>query len=317
MVLVLALGPVFKLELVVNGLFLGSILALGAVGVSLVHGVLRFTHVAQGEFMTFGAYISFFLLGTLFPKIGMDSAGLGPFTFGFPLLIAIPITVAAMASMAVVLDVVVYRRLRQRRAKLALLAVASLGVAVALRGLVQTIWGSGTEQLPQVPKSIYQLPLGVQVPPDSIFIGALSLASLAALYLFLTRSNLGRTMREATSNAGPAEAGGVDTRHLVWATWGISAGLAATAGVLLSVHQGQLFPAMGWELLLPLFAAAIVGGMSSPYGAFAGALAIGVAAEVSTEWIDASYRPAVAFAFLIVVMLVLPRGIFGVRMAKT
>ena len=313
LVLALAFASVIKLELVVNGLFLGLIIALGAIGMTLVYGILRFAHVAQGDFMTFGAYISFFLLGTLFPKIGMDSTGLGPFTFGYPLLIAIPITAAALVCLAVLLDVAVYRRLRRRGVNLVVLAMASLGIAIALRGLVQLIWGGGTEQLPRVSKSFYQLPMHVRIPPDNIFIGAVSLTLVVALYLFLTRSKMGKAMRATADNPELARVSGINTERVIWWTWAIGAALAATAGVLLAVFQAQLFPIMGWRFLLPLFGTVVLGGVGNPYGALVGALTIGVASEVSTEWINPTYKPAVAFGIMILVLLIRPRGIFGVR----
>jgi branched-chain amino acid transport system permease protein/neutral amino acid transport system permease protein len=310
-VLVLAFSSVIKLELVVNGFFLGLIIALGAIGLTLVYGIMKFAHVAHGDFMTFGAYVMLFFLGTLFPKIGLDHSGLGPFTFGYPLLLAIPIVAAAMICLAVLLDIGVYRRLRQRGVNLVVLAMASLGIAIALRGLIQIIWGGETEQFPRLSKSFYQLPLDVRIPPDSIFIGALSVVLVVALWLFLTRSRMGKAMRATADNPDLARVSGINTQHVIWLTWGIAAALAATAGVLLAVFQAQLFPIMGWRFLIPLFAAVVLGGIGNPYGALAGALMIGVTSEVSTEWINPTYKPAVAFGIMIAMLLARPRGIFG------
>jgi len=236
-VLVLTFLSIIKLELVVNGLFLGSIIALGAIGLSLLYGILKFAHIAHGDFMTWGAYIAFFLLGTLFPRIGLEGRGFGPFTFGYPLFLALPLTMMALVATAIILDRVVYRRLRRRGVSMVLLAMTSLGVAIALRGLVQVIWGGGTEQYPRLSKPFYQLPMGVRIPPDWIFIGALTLILVLALYLFLTRTKMGKAMRATSDNLELARVSGINTERVIWWTWAMSAALAATAGVLLAVFS--------------------------------------------------------------------------------
>jgi len=307
--LVLALLSVVKMELVVNGLFLGAILALGAIGLTLVYGILKFAHIAHGDFMTWGAYIVFFLLGSVLPH----STGFGPFTFGYSLFIALPLTMMAVVATAIILDKAIYQRLRRRAVNTVVIAMTSLGVAIALRGLVQVIWGGGTEQYPRLSKAFYQLPMGVKIPPDWIFIGALTLILVLALYQFLTRTKMGKAMRATSDNLELARVSGINTERVVWWTWAIGAALAATAGVLLAVFQAQLFPVMGWKILIPLFAAVILGSIGNPYGALAGALIIGVAAEVSTQWITPAYKPAIAFAIMIVTLLLRPRGLFGVR----
>lgn len=312
-VLILAFCSIIKLELVVNGLFLGSIIALGAIGLSLVYGILKFAHIAHGDFMTWGAYIAFFLLGTLFPRIGLEGAGLGPFTFGPSLFLALPLTVLALVATAIILDRTIYRRLRHRGIGTVVIAMASLGVAIGMRGLVQVIWGGGTEQYPRLSKPFYQLPFDVRIPPDGLFIIAVTVILVLALYLFLTRTKMGKAMRATSDNLELARVSGIDTERVIWWTWAIGATLAATAGVLLAVFQAQIYPIMGWRFLIPLFAAVILGGIGSPYGALAGALIIGVTSEISTQWLNPSYKPAIAFGIMILVLLFRPRGLFGVR----
>lgn len=312
-VLILAFCSIIKLELVVNGLFLGSIIALGAIGLSLVYGILKFAHIAHGDFMTWGAYIAFFLLGTLFPRIGLEGAGLGPFTFGPSLFLALPLTVLALVATAIILDRTIYRRLRHRGIGTVVIAMASLGVAIGMRGLVQVIWGGGTEQYPRLSKPFYQLPFDVRIPPDGLFIIAVTVILVLALYLFLTRTKMGKAMRATSDNLELARVSGIDTERVIWWTWAIGAALAATAGVLLAVFQAQIYPIMGWRFLIPLFAAVILGGIGNPYGALAGGLIIGVTSEVSTDWLNPSYKPAIAFGIMILALLFRPRGLFGVR----
>ena len=191
------------------------------------------------------------------------------------------------------------------------LAMASLGLAIALRGLVQIIWSGDVQRYPRETRQFYQLAMDVRVPPDAIFITIVTVTLVVAVYLVLTRTKIGKAMRATADNPNLALVSGIDTQRVIWSTWIIGAVLAATAGILLAVFQAQLLPAMGWRFLIPLFAAVILGGIGNPYGALVGAFIIGVSSEVSTQWINPSYKPAVAFAIMTVVLLVRPRGIFG------
>ena len=312
-VVALAIGflPFVKMGLVVNGVFLGAIIALGAIGLTLVFGILNFSNIAHGDYMTMGAYIGLFIVGDLLPRAGIEGGGLGPFTFGYPVLIALPVAVAVVAAGAIVLDVAIYRRLRERGVNVVVLAMASLGIAIALRGLVQIIWGGGTQHYPRESKQVYHLPMDVRIPPDAIFIAIVTIILIVGVYLVLTRTRMGKAMRATADNPDLALVSGIDTRAVTWLTWTIGAVLAATAGILLAVFQAQILPIMGWKFLIPLFAAVILGGIGNPYGALVGAFIIGVTSEVSTQWINPSYKPAVAFAIMIGVLLVRPRGIFG------
>lgn len=303
--------PVFKMGLVVNGVFLGAIIALGAIGLSLVFGILKFANVAHGDFMITGAYVAFFFVDSFLPLLGIEGQGLGPFTFGYPLLIAVPFGAMAGALAAILMDSLIYRRLRQRRVNTAVLAMASLGLAIAIRGLVQIIWGTQILSFPRESRQVFHLPLDVRIPPDNLFIIAVAILLVAALYLLLTRTKMGKAMRATADNPDLALVTGINTQRVIWTVWAIGGGLAAVAGVLLAVSQAQLIPFMGWKFLIPLFAAVILGGIGNPYGALAGAFIIGITMEVSTQWINPSYKPAVAFAIMIVMLLARPRGLFG------
>lgn len=308
--------PFVKMGLVVNGVFLGAIIALGAIGLTLIYGILNFANIAHGDYMTLGAYLTLFLLGNALASLGITGEGLGPFTFGYPLLIALPLAVAAVAAGAVALDLLVYRRLRNRGVNAVTLAMTSLGVAIALRGLVHLLWGGDVQYYPRESRQVYHLfegspSLGMRIAPDAIFIAIVAVILVAAVYYILNRTRMGKAMRALADNPDLALVSGIDTRRVIRWTWALGAALAATAGILLAVFQGNLAPIMGWRFLLPMFAALILGGIGNPYGALAGAFIIGVVSEVSTQWISPGYKPAVAFAIMILVLLVRPRGIFG------
>ncbi len=303
--------PGVKMSLVVNGLFLASIIALGAIGLTLIFGILKFANVAHGDYMAMGAYVTFFVVEGALARLGVEGAGLGPFTFGYPLLIALPVGTAIVAGGAILLDMGIYRRLRDRGVNVVMLSMASLGVAIALRGLVQIIWTTDAQAFPRESRQVFRLPMDVRVPPDSVFIGLAAIALVAAIYVILTHTKMGKAMRATADNPDLARVTGINTQRVIRWTWAIGGGLAAIAGVLLSVSQAQMIPIMGWKFLIPLFAAVILGGIGNPYGALAGAFVIGVTMEVSTQWMNPSYKPAVAFGIMIVMLLARPRGLFG------
>ena len=213
--------------------------------------------------------------------------------------------------MAIVLDALVYRRLRDRGVNVVVVSMASLGVAIGLRGLVQLIWGGEIQRFPRETRQVFHLPMDVRIPPDAIFIAIVAIFLVATVYLVLNRSKMGKAMRATADNPDLALVSGIGTQRVIWWTWVMGAALAATAGILLAVFQANMLPIMGWKFLIPLFAAVILGGIGNPYGALAAAFVIGVSSEVSTQWINPSYKPAVAFALMIAVLLVRPRGIFG------
>ena len=303
--------PWVKMSLVVNGLFLAAIIALGAIGLSLIFGILKFANVAHGDYMMMGAYVTFFIVESVLEPLGLEGVGLGPFTFGYPLLIALPIGAAIVAGGSILLDIGIYRRLRNRGVNVVTLSMASLGVAIALRGLAQIIWTTDAQAFPRESKQVFRLPMDVRVPPDSVFIGIAAVTLVAGIYVILTHTKMGKAMRATSDNPDLARVTGINTQQVIWWTWAIGGGLAAIAGILLSVSQAQMIPIMGWKFLIPLFAAVILGGIGNPYGALVGAFVIGVTMEVSTQWINPSYKPAVAFGIMIAMLLARPRGLFG------
>jgi branched-chain amino acid transport system permease protein/neutral amino acid transport system permease protein len=133
---------------------------------------------------------------------------------------------------------------------------------------------------------------------------------IVLVHLFLKKTRIGKAMRASSDNMDLAEVVGIDTHRVIIWTWSVGTALAVFGGIMLGVENG-LRPPMGWELLLPLFAAAILGGIGQPYGAMVGGLIIGIAQEASTGFISTAYKPAVAFIIMILVLLIRPQGIFG------
>ncbi len=298
-------------QLLVVGIVVGSILALGAIGLTLIYGILRFANFAHGDMMTLGAYIAFFAY--------MPGGSIGPLSFGFGMIPAVLAAAAAIAFVGLASDRIVFRPLRLRRSSPAILAIASLGVALIVRATVLLLWGPQPHRYVSGVQFALDLPFDTKIKPDQIFIIASTFVLIGLVYLILYRTKLGKAMRATSDNVDLARVSGIDTDRITMWTWWISGGLVAVAGVLLAV-QSQLTPDMGFSLLIPLFAATILGGIGSPHGALVGALVVGISQEASTGldlpfppgW-GPGYKPAVAFFVLIVMLILRPQGLFGAK----
>lgn len=297
------------LQLVIWGIVLGSIIALGAIGLTLIWGITDLFNSAHGDQMTVGAYIAL-LAASLLSGVEFLQGKVGPFSFNWAVVVAFIPAVLVSAGVAILFDRVVYKPLRRRGATSITRFIASIGVAWGLRGLIYIIWGADFHfYTPGVRPSI-DLPLGVRIRTDEIFIVAVAGATVAATYLFLTRTKMGKALRAISDNPDLARVAGISTdRMIVWA-WGIAGALIAIAGVLYGIET-QLRPEMGWIFLLPLFAAIILGGQGSIEGAAAGGLILGIAQQVSTAWLKPTYKPAVAFMIMVLTLLFRPQGVFG------
>ena len=297
-------------ELTVYGIVLGSIIALGAIGLTLLYGILRFAHFAHGDLMTLGAYVVLLLNAQLLPTLGVPELRLGPLSFGGRMLGSLLISMGVTAAVALCIDRLLYAPLRGCKSSPVILAMASLGMAFILRSLIYIIWGPQFLFYSQALRPAWELPMGIRLKPDQVFILVMALLLVLLLYLFLQRTKLGKAMRATADNPQLAWVCGIDTGRVTAWTWVLGAALAAAAGVLYGI-DAQLRPDMGWSFLLPLFAAVILGGIGSPLGALAGGIILGVVQQVSTAFLLPTYKPAVAFLLLIVILFIRPRGLFG------
>jgi branched-chain amino acid transport system permease protein len=331
-------------QLFVIGIIVGSILALGALGLTLIYGVLKFGNFAHGDTMMLGAYLAFFFLTGLVKETRRDTNvgisfndlpgatdRLGDLSFGYGFLLAMALAAVVVAAFSVGLDRLVYRRLRQRKSGIVIFAAASIGIAFALRSVLLMVWGPEPRTYVSgiTPKNDYPLDISLKTNEVFTFVVALSLSVL--VYLLLFRTKLGKAMRAYADNADLSLVSGINTDRIITWTWVIGGALMAIAGVLLGL-QANLKPELGFQLLLPLFAAAILGGLGKPQGAFIGALVVGVSQETAVAfgpvlsnffelitlglwspdiYISAGYKPGIAFIILILILLLRPRGLFG------
>jgi branched-chain amino acid transport system permease protein len=300
------------LQILTDGLVIGSVVSLGAIGLSLTFSILRFSNFGHGELLAWGAYFAFTALA-VFTAWGWPVAPLAPFSFGWPLLAALAVAAALTALLALAMDWGLFKRLRRQGA--ITLVIASFGAALALRNLLLFFYGGVPQYysqelqiaIPLLPRSVWG---GMRITPDQLFVLGLAAITVTALHLFLQRSTLGRAMRATAMNPQLARVAGIDPERVLRATWVIGGVLAAIAGVFAGLTV-QLRPTLGLDLLLPLFAAVILGGIGSVWGAVIGGLIVGVAESVAVSVVGAEYRAAAAFVVLIVILLVRPNGLFG------
>jgi branched-chain amino acid transport system permease protein len=292
-------------QLIVYGLISGSIISLGAIGLSLTYGILNFANFSHGDVMAVGAFLALAVLG-LVKGIGIPADPIGPLSFGLPMVIALVGAMVVTAIVAIVIDRILYKRFRKSGP--IVLLIASVGVAFVLRNIIQFIWSP----LPSYYIKEIQISrkfLGIRMKPDEVFIILFTAAAAVALHLFLTRTKMGKAMRATSDNVELAKVTGIDTERVVLWTWGIGAALAAAGGVMAGIEDKFITPELGWQLLLYIFAAVILGGIGSPYGAVLGGMIIGLSTEMSTALIDTAYKPAVAFILLVIMLLFRPTGL--------
>lgn len=303
-------------ELFVYGIVLGSIISLGAIGLSLVYGILRFANFSHGDLMTLGAYVALFFITGPLAWLGISDKQLLPFSFGLRIIIAFPLSMVIVAFVSILIDKIIYKKLREKNSSLVILAMSALGVSFIVRMVVLIIWGSDFRfYRPGVLRPALMLPFGIKVRPDQILILGIVGVLVFILHMFLKKTKMGIAMRATSDNMNLAQITGINIERVIAWTWGIGGALAAAAGILYGIDV-QLHPGMGWNFLLPLFAATILGSIGNVYGALVGGLIIGIAQQMSTAILLPTYKPAVAFLIMIILLLVRPQGIFGGK-AKT
>lgn len=298
-------------ELTFYGIVFGSIIALGAIGLTLVYGIIRFANFAHGDLMSAGAFIALFLTTGVLAWIGIPDTNFGPLSFGWRMLIALPVSMVAVGGIAIALDRILYRKLRQKKSGPVILAMSSLGAAFILRMLILIFWGADTiVYRPGLLRPAIELPFGIKMRPDQILILVLVFILVGALHLYLQKTKMGKAMRATADNMELALVSGINTERVIILTWGIGGALAAAGGILYGIDV-VLHPYMGWNFLIPLFAATILGTIGNIWGALVGGLVIGVVQQVSTAFLLPTYKPAVAFLAMILILLIRPKGIFG------
>jgi branched-chain amino acid transport system permease protein len=298
-------------QFVIDGLLNGAMIGLGAIGLTLAYSVLRFANFAHGEFISWGGYIALLVAGGIGALMGQTDRDIGALTFGWPLILALPVAAFGAGGIALALDAVLFRRLRQKGSSITLV-IASFGASLALRSLLEFLFSDDPRYYSTDIAIAIPLGFGLRATADQIGVLAFALLLMVVMHLVMTRSRLGWSLRAVSENPDLARLAGVDVAGVIRTAWLIGGGLAGVTGVLLG-QTVQLRPTMGFDLLLPLFSAAILGGIGSVPGAMLGGLIIGLAEALAVPLIGAEYRAAVAFLVLLAMLLVRPTGLFGAR----
>ena len=276
-----------------NGLSLGAVYALGAVGLTLVYAILRLVNFAHGDFLTFGAYMAYLV----------------NVTWGMPLILGIFFAMATTALLGIFLERVMWGPMRARGAGVLQLILMSLGLALVIRYAIQYIWGTEIRQLDVNVTSTVSV-LDIQIGQTKLIVIVIGVVVLVAIGLMLRYALLGKRMRALADNLELAETAGIDTSRVILWTWIFAGGLAGLAGVM-AAEVTDIRPELGFELLLPIFAAVVLGGIGDAFGALAAGLVLGVVTEWSTLLIDARWKTFIGFVILILALLIRPQGIFG------
>lgn len=294
-------------QAIADGILTGAIIALGAIGVSFTLQIMRFANFAHSELLTWGAY-----LALVFVAFAGPGTPTGPLSFGWQLLAAACVAALLTGVLAWLVDALIFGRLRRQGAHPLTLVFAAFGAALILRHLVVLLWGHESRFYTRELQMGLELLPGVRMLPDQIFILALALVIVAGLHVFLRYSRMGIAMRAMAESPALAQVCGIEVDAVIRWTWILSGALAALAGVFAGLTP-QIHPEIGFNLLLALFAAAILGGTGSLVGAVVGGLIVGLAETLSVLVISAGYKTAMPFLVLLLVLLVRPQGLFAER----
>ena len=278
-------------QLIFNGLAVGSILALAAVGLTLTYGILRLSNFAHGDYMTLGAYLTWVA----------NTQGLNVW---LSMIIGAVGTIVGM----LIAEFLLWKPMRDRRASSTTLIIISIGLALFIRNAILVIWGSSNQS--------YDLPVvramefgDLRIAYYRVVVIGLTLLLIAGLYFILQNSKIGKAMRAVADNIDLARVSGIDVERVVLWTWIITGTLTALAGGMYGLITA-VRPNMGWFLILPMFASVILGGIGNPYGAIAGAFVIGLAQELSVPLLGSQYKLGVALLIMVLILFIRPQGLF-------
>ncbi|RTL55437.1 MAG: branched-chain amino acid ABC transporter permease [Bradyrhizobiaceae bacterium] len=283
-------------QLILNGLVTGLLLALPSLALTIVFGVLKFPNFAVGATLTFGAYAAWVVNHLL----------------GLPLVAATAIASLVVAGVMVICDKLIFEKLRD--AGSITLLVASLGLSLVLENICRFSFGNSTRNFDiEIARPMRWH--GIRINHEQLTTAITVIACVIVLQLLLHASPLGRAMRATADNPSLAAVRGIERNTISYITWALSAVLLTISGVLAGMDRA-IDPLLGWSYQIPVFAAAILGGLGSPVGAVVGALVIGLAEELSTLVLPTNDRQIVSFVVILFLLLVRNQGLFGARAVR-
>ncbi len=283
------------LSQIINGLGIGSIYALVALGYSMVYGIVQLINFAHGDIIMVGAYAVFVILVTM----------------GIPIWFAVLGSILFCGLAGFVIERVAYHRLLTHDAPRISLLITAIGVSIFLQNLFQILFGSDSKAMPKM-FTFDAIHLGaLQLTSSTILNIIVSVLMMVALQFLVNKSKIGKAMRATSEDAGAAKLMGINTNTVVAFTFGIGSALASVGAVLYCNTYPQIQPTMGGLLGLKAFVAAVLGGIGSIPGAMLGGYILGVAESLTNGYISSNLTDAVVFGILILVLLVKPTGVLG------
>ncbi|HYP87725.1 MAG TPA: branched-chain amino acid ABC transporter permease [Polyangiaceae bacterium] len=293
------------LQQVLNGLSLGSIYALIALGYTMVYGILKLINFAHGEVFMIGAYAGYF------GAVGLGVEGYG--AAGFPLYLALVVLVFAMvvaALLGVSIEFLAYRPVRSAPRLTPL--ITAIGVSLFLQNAAMLAFSPNPRPYPPILREVRFELGGVIVTNVKLTIFVVAIGLMAGLSWFIQRTWTGKAMRAVATNLDAARLMGIDTDRIIRATFAVGSALAAAGGILFGLDQIMINPLMGMLTGLKAFVAAVLGGIGNVRGAVLGGLLIGLAEQLTAGYLSPDYRDAITFVILIIILILRPEGLLGV-----
>jgi branched-chain amino acid transport system permease protein len=290
-----------------NGLAVGSIYALIALGYTMVYGVLKLINFAHSELFTLGAYLGLTLLTSL-----ALTDRIGPVA---GILLLVLMIMGLIAIVGAILDRVAYRPLRQSPRLSAV--VSALGASIFLQNTIMLVYGARFQVYPQdiLPKFALDI-LGIQIPFVRLLVLLASLLMMGFLYFFIQKTKVGTAIRAAAIDQGAAKLMGINVDRVILLVFMIGPAMGGTAGLMVGLYYGQINFVMGWSYGLKAFTAAIIGGIGNIPGAMLGGIILGVIEALGAAYISFAWKDAIAFLVLILILIIRPTGILGERVAE-
>ena len=286
------------LSYLINGLGLGSVYAIIALGYTMVYGIAKMLNFAHGDIIMIGAYVAFFALSR----------------FQLPLFVSVILSIVVCTILGVVIERLAYKPLRQASSLSVL--ITAIGVSYFLQNAAQLLWTSNTKVFPSIVSNAYLKIGDLSISYLTIITIAVCIAIMIVLTLFISKTKTGMAMRACSEDKGAAMLMGINVNTTISITFAIGSGLAAIASILLCASYPSVYPTLGSMPGIKAFTAAVFGGIGSIPGAFLGGLMLGVIETLTKAYISTQLSDAIVFAVLIVVLLIKPTGLLGKKISE-
>ncbi len=286
-------------QFILNGLIAGAIYALVALGFAVIYRTVKFFHLAHGAVYTIGAYIGYTLAIQL----------------KLPVVLAFILAMLASAIAGILINIIVYHPLREKKASNLILLLASFGIFIFVQNLIQLIYGAQTLSLRTGPVKEGYAIFSAVITPIQIIILITSIVLMIALWFFIMKTKLGKAMRAVSDDPVAANIVGINPEKIIMISFALGSALAGVAGFLIGLET-NLEPTMGFNMILKGIIASIVGGIGSIPGAMLGGVFIGLAENMGIAWLPSAWKDVIVFAILIIFLLIKPHGFLGIKTKK-